>query len=159
MGNRRVGRRRQAPEGVATRDARKRRLGGGRVLPTRFEGRIAEVFFGIVAEENHPVGPQSVERILKFRKSAIDVGERHRCQVAETIGPPGHEIPRVFVDPAGHLSSLALDPTDDTWRGQREDSGRDLLGVHQIDRALGRPLRKNGAREIAGPWARAYRLR
>src|ERR1700730_748013 len=42
--------------------------------PQRLEGRIAEVFFAIVVQENHPVGPQRVERIFDFQKSAIDVG-------------------------------------------------------------------------------------
>ena len=105
--------------------------------PQRLERRIAEVFFGIVAQENHPISAQRVERILDFRKSAIDVGERHRCEVAETIGPLGDEVRRVFVDAARHLSSLGLVPADDARRGQREDSGRNLLGIHQVDRAIG----------------------
>jgi hypothetical protein len=37
--------------------------------PQRLERRIAEVFFGIVAEENHPIGPQRVERILEFERA------------------------------------------------------------------------------------------
>jgi len=90
------------------------------------------------------------------RESAIDVGERHRHEVTEMIGPLGDEIRRVFVDASRHLPSLALVPTDNARRSKLEYSGRDLLGVHHGDRALGRPLRENGARGIAGPRARRH---
>jgi hypothetical protein len=126
--------------------------------PERLESRIAEIFSRIVGEEDHPVSPQRVERVLKFPKSAIDVRDRQRREVAEAIGPLRDEIGCVFVDAARHLPSLALFPADDARRSQREDPGRDLLGVHKVDRALGRPLRSNGARRIAAVSGQRLRI-
>jgi hypothetical protein len=34
--------------------------------PQGLEGDIAEIFFTIVAKENHPIGAQRVERIFQF---------------------------------------------------------------------------------------------
>src|ERR1700737_2116958 len=87
--------------------------------------------------------------MLEFPKSAVDVGDGQRREATEAMGPLRDEIGCVFVDAARDLTSLALVPADDARRGQREDPGRDLLGVHEVDRALGRPLRNNHARGIA----------
>src|ERR1700730_5383018 len=87
--------------------------------------------------------------MLEFPKSAVDVGQRQRREVAEAIGLLRDEVGRVFVDAARHLPSLVLVPADDARRGQRENPGRDLLGVHGVNRALGRPWRNNGARGIS----------
>src|ERR1700736_3287258 len=87
--------------------------------------------------------------MLEFPKSAVDVGYRQRREVAEAIGLLRDEVGRVFVDAARHLPSLVLVPADDARRGQRENPGRDLLGVHGVNRALGRPWRNNGARGIS----------
>src|SRR5205823_4271710 len=117
--------------------------------PDWLERRLAEIFPRIVGEEDHPVGPQRVERVLEFPEGALGIGQRQRREVAETIGPLRDEIRRVFVHATRHPPSLALVPADDARRGQREDPGRDLLRVHEIDRAVGRPLRNHGARGIA----------
>ena len=85
--------------------------------PERLENRITEIFSRIVGEEDHPVGPQRVERMLEFPKSAVDVGDRQRREIAEAIGPLRDEIGGVFVDAARHLPSLALVPADDARRG------------------------------------------
>src|ERR1700732_5161321 len=87
--------------------------------------------------------------MLEFPKSAVDVGERQRREGAEAIGLLRDEVGRVFVDAARHLPSLVLVPADDARRGQRENPGGDLLRVHGVDRALGRPWRNNGARGIS----------
>ena len=123
--------------------------------PDWLERRLAEIFPRIVGEEDHPVGPQRVERVLEFPEGALGIGQRQRREVAETIGPLRDEIRRVFVHATRHPPSLALVPADDARRGQREDPGRDLLRVHEIDRAVGRPLRNHGARGIAACVGRA----
>src|SRR5260221_13865646 len=87
--------------------------------------------------------------MLEVPNSASGVGERQRRKVAEAIGLLRDEGGRVFVDPARHIPSFPLVPADDTRRGQRENPARDLLGVHGVDRALGRPWRSNGASGIS----------
>src|ERR1700733_12574317 len=105
--------------------------------PERLKRCIAEVQFGVIAEENNPIGPKRVQRILEFGKSAIDVGKRQSSEVAKAVRSLGDKIRRVFVDTARHLTSFPLVPTDYARRGQREHSGCNILGVHQIDSSLG----------------------
>ncbi|MEA2787721.1 MAG: hypothetical protein QOG73_127 [Acetobacteraceae bacterium] len=42
------------------------------------KGGITEVFVAIVAEEDHAIGPECIERIREFRQRTVDVRERHR---------------------------------------------------------------------------------
>src|SRR5205807_5612552 len=61
-----------------------------------------------------------VERMLKFLKSAVHVGDGRGREVAEAIGPLRDEIGRVFVHPRRDVPSLAPVPADDARQGQRE---------------------------------------
>jgi hypothetical protein len=70
-------------------------------IAVRFHHRV-----GIVTEENHPVGPQRVERILEFCESAVDVAEWRGPEVAESAQPFGDETRRVAVDAPRHLPPL-----------------------------------------------------
>ena len=117
--------------------------------PQRLECRIAEVSARVAGHQDHAVGVQRAERVLDFGQGAVDVGERQRREAAEPVGPPGDQIGGVFVDAARHLPPLIVGPAHDTGRADREDPGRDLLGVHEVDGALGRPVRSYAARRVA----------
>src|SRR5712675_2402909 len=69
--------------------------------------------------------------------------------MAEAIGLLRDESRRVLVDAERHLTPVALVPVGDARRRQREDPGRDLLGIHEGDSAFRRPWRDWRARGIA----------
>jgi hypothetical protein len=105
--------------------------------PDWLEGSFAEISSSIVGEQNHAIGPQRVERMFQFVKRAVDIRERQCREVTEAIRPFRNETRRLFVDAPRHLPSPAVIPADDARRGQREYPGCDLLGVHEVNRAVG----------------------
>jgi hypothetical protein len=87
--------------------------------------------------------------IERGERDVAALHERKRREVAEPGRSFRAEIGRVFVDATRNLPTLSGVPADYARRGQRKDAGCDLLGIHDVDRALGRPLRDHGARRIA----------
>jgi hypothetical protein len=53
--------------------------------PDGFEGNIAEISFGVVAEEDDAIGLQRVQRIVGFAERSLHVGKRQCRKVADPI--------------------------------------------------------------------------
>jgi len=90
-----------------------------------------------------------IERIVEFEQRPLDIGQRERREITEPVGPCRDDIGSVFVDAARHLASLGRRPLHDAGRGERQDSRRDLLRIHERDGGFGRPVGRDGAGWIA----------
>ena len=55
----------------------------------------AEIFAVRVREQHDAVGLQRVERVLEFRKRALDVRQRQRREEPETIRVLAHDVQRI----------------------------------------------------------------
>jgi hypothetical protein len=119
--------------------------------PQRLEYGIAEVSARVAGHQDDAVGVQRAERIVNFGQGVVDVGERQRREAAEPVGSLGDQIGGAFVDAAGHLPPFIAGPAHDAGRADRQDPGRDLLGVHEVDGALGRPVGSYAA-DGSPPW-------
>jgi hypothetical protein len=104
--------------------------------PQRLERWISEVLPRVAGHEDYSVGVQCAQRIPEFLNGAADVRKGQRREAAEPVGPVGDQVCGVFVDATCHLPPFGLGPAHDAGRADRQDPGRDLLGVHEVERAL-----------------------
>src|SRR3984893_9205285 len=131
-------------------DDRDRRLGRmdedhGRapfeLRPKRAESGIAQIVAGIVAEQDHAIHAERVERILELAHRALRVGQRQGGEAGEAIPPPRHEFGAELVDCARHVPAGGTLPAGHPGSRERQYGCGDPLGVHEGERGIGGPGR------------------
>ena len=110
-------------------------------VPDRREPFVPEIGAVVVAEHQHAVGAELVERASDLVQRAGHVGQRQGGEIAEPVGTLLEQAQAVVVDLACQLDLRAAAPAGHRRGRQGDHGGPGAEAVHDADRGVQRPVR------------------
>lgn len=105
------------------------------------ENRVTEVVAVCICFDRDAVAAELVECEPEFVQGAVDVRERQRGEVAETVRVCPLDLGGLLVDPASQLPGGEVVPEVGAWRGDRQDGGIDTSVIHEGEVLVEAPAR------------------